>query len=129
MKISMKMIVVVITAVFITACSGGSDYEIEPPIELSVNQDGVYEITYTDRGYQPEYAKVPVGATVRIVNKSSMEFWPASDPHPVHTDFPQFDPQKALPVGGTYDFKFEKGGIYGFHDHLNHIWIGALVVE
>src|ERR1051326_866180 len=56
----------------------------------------VYEVDYTSSGFSPSTLTVKAGDTVVFKNKSSSAFWPASDPHPTHTDYPGFDAKQPI---------------------------------
>jgi plastocyanin len=49
------------------------------------------EILYTDNGYSPKIITVKKGQSVHFINQSKLPMWTASDPHPVHTDYHDFD--------------------------------------
>lgn len=85
-------------------------------------------VTYTDSGFSPKEITIKAGDTVNFVNESSKSFWPASNPHPVHTDYPEFDAKKDISAGDTYSFKFEKVGTWGYHNHKNPSQIGTVIV-
>lgn len=87
------------------------------------------EVTYTDSGYSPQTLTVPVGTTVVFKNQSSEGMWTASNPHPVHTDLPEFDPKKAVNSGESYSFTFSERGTFGYHNHLSPSRTGKIVVE
>lgn len=55
--------------------------------------------------------------------------WVASDPHPQHSDLPEFDSLKAIPQGESYLYTFTQKGTWGYHDHLNPSALGTIVVE
>lgn len=86
-------------------------------------------ITYTDAGFSPNKVTIKQGEVVTFENKSSNSFWPASDSHPSHKIYPEFDPKKAIPAGNTYDFTFDKVGVWGFHNHLKPSDKGMITVE
>lgn len=86
-------------------------------------------VVYTDEGFSPATMNIALGTKVTFENKSSKAFWPASGPHPEHTNYPEFDPKKAIPSGESYNFVFEKAGEWGFHDHLNSKKFGKITVE
>ena len=73
----------------------------------------------TDDGYQPKVLHIKQGQTVEFVNDGRTEYWPASDPHPIHIDYPGFDAQKTILPGQSWDFTFNRSGRYGYHNHLN----------
>ncbi len=75
------------------------------------------EVTYTAKGFDPSILGVPLGTRVAFRNKSKFPMWPASDPHPTHTDYPEFDAKKDYLPGQTYVFQFERYGVFGFHNH------------
>ncbi len=78
-----------------------------------------YEVKYTNRGFMPAKLDLKNGDVVTFVNNSDLYFWPASDLHPSHLLYPEFDPKKALEKGETWKFVFRKSGTWGFHDHLD----------
>ncbi|MBP6979753.1 cupredoxin domain-containing protein [Candidatus Curtissbacteria bacterium] len=86
-------------------------------------------VVYTDEGFSPATMNIALGTKVMFENKSSKAFWPASGPHPEHTNYPEFDPKKSIPSGESYSFVFEKAGAWGFHDHLDSKKFGKITVE
>ncbi len=89
----------------------------------------VFEITYNGKQYTPKSLSVKSGDVVIFKNASTVPFWPASGSHPAHTAYPEFDPKKPVPAGGTFEFKFIRTGTWSFHDHLNPSTGGSVVVE
>jgi plastocyanin len=89
----------------------------------------VVEVDITSSGFSPSSITVHAGDYVQFVNKDSAPHWPASNPHPTHTDLPGFDAKKALATGGTYRFQFVKVGTWGYHDHMNPATHGQVVVQ
>lgn len=85
-------------------------------------------IILTKNGFSPAGLKVKIGTKVKFVNKTHLSFWPASDLHPNHTIYPKFDPKRALSPRETWEFQFDKLGTFRFHDHLNPINRGTIVV-
>jgi len=94
-----------------------------PPEPKTVNVD------ITAGGFSPKTVNISVGDTVVFTNKNSAFHWPASNPHPTHTDLAGFDSRKGLKSGDTYSFTFTRRGTFGFHDHLNPLNTGTVVVE
>ncbi len=86
-------------------------------------------ISIGDTGFTPAKIVVKAGTTVTFMNNGQALHWPASTPHPVHTDLPDFDAKKGLATGEEYLFTFSKVGTWGFHDHLNPIFEGSVIVE
>ena len=86
-------------------------------------------VTYTDTGFSPTLITVAPGTIVQWDNNSSGDMWVASDPHPEHTDLPGFDAQEGIPPGGTYWYTFSVLGEHGYHNHLNDVDTGTILVE
>ncbi len=76
-------------------------------------------VTYTDKGFVPEGITVKQGESVTFINESSQAMSVASNPHPGHTFFPQFDQYKTEYKGEkTFVFTFNKMGVWGYHNHM-----------
>jgi len=69
------------------------------------------------------------GETVRFVDDGTRDYWPASDPHPIHTDYPGFDAEKVIHPGGSWSFRFNRVGRWGYHNHLSPETRGTIVVR
>ncbi len=85
----------------------------------------VVEVNYDGTSFSPSPITIKKGATVRFVNKSSSPMWVASNPHPVHTDYPGFDQKQR---GDSYEFTFDKTGTWGYHNHLEPSITGQIIV-
>lgn len=95
---------------------------VQPPAEQSVataqptsGETGTMKkaaavVTYTDNGFVPNPVTIKKGETVKWDNESSEQMWVASDPHPIHTDYPGFDELTSIRKGGSYLFTFDKAG-------------------
>lgn len=88
----------------------------------------VVTIRRTDEGYEPKEVTVTVGDTVSFVNESSEFHWPASDVHPTHTIYADFDPRDPIAPGATWSFVFTEIGEWVFHDHLRANLKGVVTV-
>lgn len=89
----------------------------------------VVEIDYDGSKFTPDSVNINVNDWVFFKNNSSVDFWPASNPHPVHTGYPGFDAGKPIGPGQTYKFQFTKAGAWGFHNHLNPTQQGVVNVK
>lgn len=106
--------------------------------EMVVSNVPVEVITYTDAGFVPSAVTIKKGQTVRWVNNSGSQVWPASAVHPSHAVYPQksasdclgssFDACKGLAQGESWDFTFDYVGEWKFHNHLNASQRGAVTV-
>lgn len=74
-------------------------------------------VTYTDSGFSPSTIMINQGDTVTFVNQSSRRMDVASDPHPLHTDYPGFDEKEGSGPGASYSFTFDRIGQWSYHNH------------
>ncbi len=102
----------------------------EAPIELfEEGEDQITEdltLNYTNTGFLPENLTISVGDTVEFYNKSDNLMWVASDPHPSHTDYPEFDQNEPEDY---FTFTFNETGEWAFHNHLVPSHTGTVKVE
>ncbi len=85
-------------------------------------------IILTDQGFSPAQLKIKSGDQVTFKTTRHQPFWPASDLHPTHTLYPEFDPKEPIPADKSWSFKFTKEGIWQFHDHLSPYFKGTIAV-
>ncbi|PCI27495.1 hypothetical protein COB55_05695 [Candidatus Wolfebacteria bacterium] len=86
-------------------------------------------ITYTNEGFSPKEITVEQGQTVTFLNESNKGMWVASDVHPSHEIFPEFDAKTAIDAGSSYEFTFETVGPWAYHNHFGPGDIGVVVVK
>lgn len=86
-------------------------------------------VIMSKNGFEPREVTLKQGATVRFVNKGRVDRWPASNFHPTHDLYPEFDPKKPVKPGESWDFVADKNGVWKFHDHLNPHSGGLLIVR
>jgi len=91
---------------------------------------GVVTVVRTDHGFEPARLSIPVGTTVQFTaSTSDGSFWPASDAHPSHGIYPDFDPQQAVATTDTWEFTFSDIGSWGYHDHVRPSFTGEIIVH
>lgn len=88
-----------------------------------------YTISYSNSCFSPNTITITNGDTITFVNNSTRDMWPASDNHPSHTIYPEFDPGQSIAPGGSYPFTFTKSGTWGFHDHNKPNCDGTITVK
>jgi plastocyanin len=77
-------------------------------------------ITITSAGASPRTLTVPPGTQITFVNNDTVAHEMFSDPHPEHTDCPEFDSVGHLAPGVTRQTKnLTTIRVCGFHDHIN----------
>lgn len=100
------------------------------PTEKFVTVSGTAVIKMGDDSYSPQNIQIKKGSKVQFVNSASSLRWPASDLHPSHLIFPEFDPKEPIGIGSTWEYTFDKVGSWGYHDHLAPYITGTIrVVE
>lgn len=89
----------------------------------------VAEIHMVAEAYQPSTVSLKAGQSIRFVNDSGANRWPASNLHPSHLLYPEFDPKKPIKPGESWIFTFRKQGNWRMHDHLLPYIKGTITVE
>ncbi len=89
----------------------------------------VLTVIMNDEGFVPANFTVAKNTKVIWVNKGTISHWSASDFHPTHGIYPEFDSLTGIEPNAEWTFKFNKVGIWRFHDHLNPGARGTVKVE
>ena len=87
-----------------------------------------YTVNRTANGYEPNSLTIALGDTVIFENSSNEHHWPASDLHPTHTIYLDFDPDRPLAPNEPWSFRFKQAGKWYFHDHLKANLVGVIKV-
>lgn len=80
------------------------------------------------KGFNPEEIKIRKNTTVKFTTTRNSAFWPASNLHPTHLIYPQFDPRRPIQAKESWSFKFDKVGTWRYHDHLYPNFTGTIIV-
>src|SRR3989338_8823827 len=80
-------------------------------------------------GFVPREVSLYEGNDVCFVNADTVERWPASNNHPTHAIYPEFDPQRGIAAGEDGCFQFDLPGTWRFHDHLHPEFRGMVTVK
>lgn len=89
----------------------------------------LFTVVYDENGFTPNSLTIPVGSTVVFQNSTGRKVSVASDDHPTHLLYPEFDQYKTDQRGNdTFSFTFEKVGTWNYHDHLNANMVGTVIV-
>lgn len=134
-----------LTTVVVIVAAGFTVYALEsrrpnsesPPQQTSVEVTkpaaGAVTVTYDSNGFSPKEIVVAKGTTVSFDNKTEIPMWVASDPHPDHFDYPEFD---VIRLNGQYpeprndfSFTFDKPGTWTYHNHTMPGDIGKVTVQ
>lgn len=85
-------------------------------------------IELDEKGFKPQEIQVRKNTVVKFITSRNEPFWPASNLHPTHQIYPQFDPQRQIEPSKSWEFKFDKVGKWKYHDHLNPNYIATIIV-
>lgn len=99
--------------------------------EMVVSQESTKEtkVNYTSAGFTPQTVTIKKGDTVTFENKTGKRSSVASNTHPTHLIYPEFDQYKTDQRGkDEFTFTFTKVGTWEYHDHLNAGMGGTVVV-
>ncbi|MCH9675983.1 MAG: hypothetical protein K0U93_31385, partial [Gammaproteobacteria bacterium] len=86
------------------------------------------DIVYEGGQFSPPRVELELGAEIYFSNSSDEPVWPASNIHPTHEIYPEFDPLKPLMPGESWAFKPNNVGAWRFHNHLKSDEGGMIVV-
>ena len=90
----------------------------KPEVQVSISQ----------QGFSPKSVQVKLGDMVTWINNGTSEHEIAADPFPTKTSLPGLDSGQ-MSIGQSYQFKFTTPGTYTYHDQLNPLLSGVVVVH
>lgn len=114
------IVLAVLVVLFMMMGNGGSSDT------ATVSTDNI--VTYTSDGYSPGNILISAGDTVTWKNGSDSEITVDSNPHPIHTSYPELNLGSVQP-GGELTFTFPNAGEYNYHNHLSSSKGGTVTVE
>lgn len=85
-------------------------------------------IEMTSDGFEPQSVTVDVNSTIIFLNKDKDVRWPASNVHPTHELYSEFDPKKPIQIGESWPFSPKRVGEWRYHDHLFPHMRGTITV-
>ena len=91
--------------------------------------ENVIVIEFKNGTYTPSEITIKQYQKVTFINQSDTDIWPASNIHPTHQIYPQFDPQKPVKPNQSWSFTFDRVGTLRFHDHLSPQITGIITTE
>lgn len=107
--------VALLITVLVAGCSGD-------PAQPTPPSDPALTITIDRNGATPRALTVARGSQITFVNNDSITHQMYSDPHPEHTDCPEFDTVGSLAPGARRQTtNLVTAGTCQFHDHLNFL--------
>lgn len=127
MLINQKSLVAVAVAVFLVLAgvwffSGGqNNLKKTAPLDRA-------DVVLTEKGFVPETVTVRINGSVRFSTNRDKPLWPASNSHPTHDIYSEFDPRESILAGEKWTFQFNRAGKWGYHDHLRSYYTGTIYV-
>ncbi len=98
------------------------------PIEAYAHEAVTHTIEMSHNSFNPTDITITQGDTVIFKNLDDTDRWPASNIHPTHEVYSDFDPKAGIPAGESWSFTFNKAGSWRFHDHLLPELTGSITV-
>lgn len=108
--------------------SGSETVTTQVEGQTTVTYEQSPTVNYTATGFSPSTLTIKAGTAVTFLNQTSASMWVASNDHPAHLIYPEFDAKKGYAPGTSYTFTFTRTGTWGYHDHLNARNGGTIVV-
>lgn len=88
------------------------------PLQTTYGHSQTQIIEMTPDGFSPDPVTIDINSTIIFLNKDIDPRWPASNVHPTHELYPEFDSKKGINPGESWVFKPQKIGDFKYHDHL-----------
>lgn len=98
------------------------------PIDTNAHEIVTHTIEMKDRSFSPTDITITQGDVVIFKNLDDVDRWPASNIHPTHEVYSDFDPKKEIHPGESWNFTFDKAGSWRFHDHILPELTGSITV-
>lgn len=119
----------VVVLIFIAAAVlMGTPKDVPTPPSASTEVVGDQIITLTPEGFSPAEITIKRGETVTFRTTTGKRFWPASNLHPSHAIYSDFDPKEPVAPDASWNFTFDRVGEWRFHDHLAPYFTGTITV-
>ncbi len=96
--------------------------------QVSAHEVEIVTVDIGDNGFAPSEISLLQGDSVMFRNTGKRPHWPASDIHPSHGIYPEFDSLGGIAPGESWTFQFEKAGEWGLHDHIDAEYTGIVHV-
>ena len=103
-------------------------FGFEPKGRAELNQKPDYTVELREEGFYPQELTIQKGQTVGFITKKNKEFWPASNIHPSHTIYSEFDSGEPVEPQESWSFQFDKVGTWKYHKHLASYYTGTIIV-
>jgi len=133
-----KGVLIVVLIILVVAVGGMLTWYFtkEKPASTNINNSANLEILMPPKNtvwiingnFTPAVLTVGVGDRITWVNRDSYKRKVASDPHPTGATLPELVSSE-LNHNDSFSFSFTSSGEWGYHDYLNPIKKGKIVVQ
>jgi len=104
------------------------DIEMEKEELVNFGTGVIHKMVLGEEGYEPRDIVINLGDTIEFSTTEDKPYWPASNVHPTHRLYSEFDPKEPILPGGTWSFTFDKIGEWRYHDHIAPFYTGTITV-
>jgi len=122
----MKKIILLIISIALVGTASLAFFARESSIDLQALPSA--NMVLTKEGFEPREVTIVQGGTVTFSNTTGKPYWPASNLHPTHTIYFEFDPLRPLNPNEEWSFTFERVGTHNLHDHIRSYFTGKIHV-
>lgn len=102
---------------------------IWPGLRDGEGPGSIHAMELREEGFTPAKLTIRKGDSVTFRTALDKPFWPASDLHPTHEIYPEFDPREPVQPGSSWTFRFDKIGEWKMHDHLFPYYRAQIIVR
>lgn len=138
-KLVILVIIVIVAggAFFLLADRSSENLESEESTSEVINDDKnivsnpnsvVHKMVLGEDGYEPRDITITVGDSVEFSTIGDKPYWPASNVHPTHRIYSEFDPKEPVQPEDVWQFTFDQAGEWRYHDHLAPFYTGVITV-
>jgi plastocyanin len=127
----MKKNTLIVLVIVVAVIGAGAYFFLSSQADAPASQvtgEPAVTIVRTPTGYEPSEVTIKKGDIILWTNESGEFHWPASDLHPTHGIYPEFDPLVPIAPGDEWKFKFDEVGVWKFHDHIRANEVGTVTV-
>ncbi len=96
---------------------------------VAAHEEQQHTINMVPGGFEPSVIEITQGDSITFRNDDTGPRWPASNIHPTHEIYSDFDPRGPIDPGQSWSFRFTKSGQWKFHDHIKPEFIGDIKVN
>ncbi len=129
MKRLLPFLLIAIVAVFVIGYFGISRQNSILQTNKCPNIKKVQTVIMKNGSFEPDSLTVQKCTKVVFENKGTQAHWPASNLHPTHGIYPEFDPQQGIEPNQSWSFVFDKAGKWRYHDHLYPAVTGEIIIN